>query len=58
MPPVLESPAEPSSVLERQVVTTDDCGVIDLAGIGIVPRDRNTLSVEVQESIGLSDRLA
>ena len=58
MPPILEGHVEPSSVLERQVVTTADCGTIDLAGIGIVPADSATLKVQVEDGIGLSDRLA
>lgn len=59
MPPVLESPPSvPSSVLEAQVVTTDDCGVIDLAGICIVPQDGATFSVLVEDGIGLSDAMA
>ena len=59
MSPVLESPPSvPSSVLEAQVVTTDDCGVIDLAGIGIVPKAGATFSVQVEDGIGLSDAMA
>lgn len=55
MPPVLESPvSEPSSPLEAQVVTTGDVA----GAIGCVPlADGPTLSVQVQDGIGLSDKM-
>ena len=55
MPPILESPAEPSSVLDAHVVTTaDDVCVFPVA---CPAADPATLTVQVQDGIGLADRM-